>query len=513
MSAIDKTRSLKGKPEEVAAKLSQEEQHQLLLLLRDEDVVKYLDELIAYKEIRVPPAELRSIKTFVYGESHDTTSRLSSLGIRSTSHPPIIELSATVWSVYESLGISDDLLWRLRGHESSSIRHAVIDFVRTHGPEQAIRELILPSRAVTDKVAEKYFFQIFQSDDEDTIIKRLLWKMGFTLARYEDEYYFLRNRIAEFQEAVLQIGLKPTEDEKARIRAVGVNLFVSVEIFLENLICYNSWLLTSDHFINPRFEYSKDDAHDAVIKTLGNEIVSGTETFTWNSDGSNTLGCILAYLQAFRGWIRTLTSANKQLITRNPKDYPHYAEDTLWVFPFRHLELWADSAPEIMTSYCDTFEKICTQLGQAELPAIRNGIDHKRDDDKFPSSDKMLACVSRLQQVLDIADSKRLIPKLFWGTKLEADNKGNACSTFCDYRGISVSLWEPSVVFDVPKMKFGVPFLIAPFDFLNQPNSTLVFSVSHPSEYKRYWKNYPRRRFIPPDVEQKFDDVEGFTHK
>jgi hypothetical protein len=166
-----------------------------------------------------------------------------------------------------------------------------------------------------------------------------------------------------------------------------------------------------------------------------------------------------------------------------------------------------------MTSYCDIFEKICAQLGQAELSAIRNGIDHKRDDEKFPSSDKMLACVSRIQQVLDIADSKRLIPKLFWGTKIETDNRGSTCCTFSDYRGTSVSLWEPSVVFESPKMRFGIPFLIAPFDFLNQPNSTLIFNVSSPSEYRQYWKNYPRRRFIPPDPEQKIDDAEGFASK
>jgi hypothetical protein len=91
-------------------------------------------------------------------------------------------------------------------------------------------------------------------------------------------------------------------------------------MFLENLICYNTWLLTSDHFISPRFQYNKDDAHEAIIKTLGTEITSGAEKFAWNSDGSNTLGCLLAYLQAFRVWIKGLTSADKQLVARNPRD-------------------------------------------------------------------------------------------------------------------------------------------------------------------------------------------------
>ncbi len=506
MSAVDSTRSLRGSPEQVASVLTHEEKHQVLLLLRDEDLVKYIDELVANKEIRVPPAELRRRKTYVYDESRDTMSQLSSLGICSTGHPAIVELAATVWSAYDSLGVSDDLSWRLRGHEAASTRHSIVDFVRVHGPERAVKELILASRAVTTAVAEKYVFQIFQTEDEEPTTKRLLWKMGFNLARYEDEYLLLRKRMSEFRECVLQLGSEPTENQMAKVRAVGVNLFVSVETLLENMICYNVWLLTSDHFTGTRFLYNKEDAHVAVTKALGEEVVSGTEKFAWRSDGSNTLGCLLAYMQAFRGWLKQRPNADAQPTARKPEDYPHYAEDTLWVFPFRHVELWADASAEAMATYCSIFERVCNQLGQADLPAVRNGIDHKRDDDKFPDSDKMLACVSRLQQVLHIVDSKRLIPKLFWGVKSESDSYGNTCSTFFDYRGNSVSLWEPSVVLAEPRKRFGTPYLIAPFDFLNQPNSTMVFSISSPSEYERYWKNYPRRRFIPPDVKQVLDE-------
>ena len=112
---------------------------------------------------------------------------------------------------------------------------------------------------------------------------------------------------------------------------------------------------------------------------------------------------------------------------------------------------------------------------------------------------RMLACVSRLQQVVDMADSERLLPKLFWATKTEQDADGNVCHTFADYRDAPLSLWGPSPVLPGPVKKFAAPYLIAPFDFLNQPRSTLVFLVSPRTEYREYWKDYPRRRVIPPE--------------
>jgi len=510
-TAIHKTRSLQDHPEKIASTLTQEEKHQLLLLLNDKDLVNYIDELIVLKEIDIPPAELRNCKTIVYRESaRDAKSRLSSLGIRSIGHDPIIELVATVWLTYESLGLSNDLLWCLRRHETSSIRHSVMDFVKIHGPEQTVRELILTSRPVITAIAEKYVFQIFKAEDEELTIKRLLWKMGFNPARYEDEYCLFRNRISEFQECIIQMGLEPTENEKSKVRSFGVNLFISVETFLENLLCYNVWLMASDHFTTTGFLYSRDDAHATVIRVLGKDIISGTEKFTWSIDGFNTLGCLLAYLQTFRNWLKQRQNIDKHSVSRKPEDYPHYAKDTLCVFPFKHIELWADTSSEMMAAYYDLFEKICIQIGQADLATIRNAIDHKRED-KFPSGDKMLACVSRLKQVFEIADSGRLIPKLFWGMKSESDSWGNICDTFCDYYGKSVLLWEPSVILGGPKKNFGIPYLIAPFDFMNQPNSILVFGISAPSEYKRYWKGYPRRRFIPSDAEQKASEsIDGF---
>ena len=110
------------------------------------------------------------------------------------------------------------------------------------------------------------YLKILPEEDHVGVRRRLLWKLGFTLARYEDDYQLLRNRIAEFREVVLHLPQQPNEDERARVRSVGVNLFVSVEQFLESLLCFNVWLLSSDHFTGTRFVFTRQDAVASVSR-------------------------------------------------------------------------------------------------------------------------------------------------------------------------------------------------------------------------------------------------------
>lgn len=487
-----------GEPVSMTAALAPEEQHQLLLVLPDRDIVRHIDLMVASKDIKIPPPEVRKTKMYVYRLSRDTGSCLSSLGIRSTSHAPVIELAAAIWSTYESMGLADDLGWRLRSHKGTTPHHSVVDFIRVHGPEQAVKDLVLPSKAVATAVAERLLLQILPGEEDGETARRVLWKFGFAVPRYEESYQLLRNRLQEFHTFVLQLGPDLNETDRARVRSVGVNLFVSIESFLEDLICYNVWLLCSDHFTGTRFWFTRCEAHAAVVKNIGEKIRSGETEWSWSVEGTNTLGTLLAYLQAYRQWVSDRKTADRTPYARCEEDFPHYAKDTVLVFPFKHTQLWADVEPAVMATYSDVFEKICTQLAQADLPAIRNGIDHKRDEEGFPTPDKMIACASRLQQVIDVVDSKRLIPKLFWGIRSESDSYGNVCDTFADYRSTTVSLWDPPPMLAGARKAFGIPYVIAPFDFLGQPNSVMVFNVRARSEYADYWMNYPKRRYIPP---------------
>lgn len=499
--------------DEVAQSLTPEEQHQLLLLLPDTSIIRFLDELIAAQDILIPPSESRTAKSYVPDRHRGTPSRVTSLGIRSRAHPPVIELLGAIWSTYSAKNQLDDLRWRLREHEGSTPRHSTLGYIRSAGPRRAVRDLILPSRAITTAVFEQSGFTMLPDEDEDQMIDRLLWKFGFNLPRYEDTHQLLRNRIDEFESCVLQLTGDLSEGDKARVRSIGVNLFVSVEGFLEELVAYNVWLFSSDHFTGSNFRFTSEAAHRAVVDTLGPKATSGSVSFGWSTEGENTLGALLAYFQAYRTWLKERPDSDHTALRRSEDDYPHYAEDTVLEFPFQHTQLWADIPAEVLAIYIDVIDQVSAQLSQAELPLIRNGLDHKRPAGAFPSPDRMLVCVSRLRQVAELIDRHRLIPKLYWGTKSESDSNGNVCDTFQDYRGTSVALWEPPMVLAGPPKSFGRPYLIAPLDLMNLPNSMLIFSVISGSPYSEYWKNYPRRRFIPPredtsehDMKANYDD-------
>jgi hypothetical protein len=377
----------------------------------------------------------------------------------------------------------------------------VVNFVRSNGPEAAIRELVLPSRRVTAAIGDALMFSVCLDEPQDVTCNRLLWKLGFDKARYEDEYVLLRTRLDEFREEVLRVPERLSEEDRSRVRARGVNLFVSVEQFLETIVAYNVWLLASDHFTGTRFRYTKEDALSAVSSAMGPSIESGQEVLLWSTSGANSIGVLLGYLNAFRQWLRSRDTADRGAICRKEADYPHYAKDPLYAFPFRHTELWADVTPETMAAYTGLIDRICVQVSQAELTVVRNGLDHKREEDSFPTTDRMLACVSRVQDALDIADRERLVPKLYWVTKSEEDADGNECHSVADYRGSVLPLWGPSLVAAVPSISSARPYVVAPLDLINEPNSPLVFEVAPRTEYREYWKDYPRRRAIPANAD------------
>lgn len=224
-----------GNPDALAEALEPEEQHQLLLLLPDKDLVHMIDELVWRGAIAIPASEVRKPKTYVRKLSRDSCSQLSSLGIRSTGHPPVVGLSALVWSTYASLDLIDDLVWRVRGHAGTTLRHSVMEFIRAHGPETAITELILSSRDVTTAIAEALMLAVCPEEPREVTYRRFLWKFGFNPPRYEDDIEVLRKRISHFIGQVLAMSPSPSEDERASVRASGVNLFVSVELLLEDI--------------------------------------------------------------------------------------------------------------------------------------------------------------------------------------------------------------------------------------------------------------------------------------
>jgi hypothetical protein len=355
-----------------------------------------------------------------------------------------------------------------------------LNLLRSIGPVAALQKLVLSSAAIANSLSADLNFQLISGEPEEQTCQRLLWKFGYTLPRYESDYSVLRDRISEFRTCVLQLPSRPSEQDRARVRASGVNLFVSIERFLEDLVAYNVWLMSSDHFGQTKFTYLRQDALESVSRKLGQSIVSGAQTLEWRNYGENTLGVLLAYLQRFLHWIKSAASYDKDSIMRNPADFPHYARhDDLRHFPFRHVELWADVRREMLANYHSILDRLWTQLSQSELASVRNALDHQRDEHLFPKADKMLACVTRLQDSIEIADQFRLVPKLYWCERWERHSGANVDYILTDYRGFKIAVSEPSLVSGRRPPSPNIPQIVAPIDLLNGGNSILNIPGSH----------------------------------
>jgi hypothetical protein len=488
-----------GKPEEIAERLTPEQQLHLLMTLSDEQLIQYIDELTASNKIKIPIGEIRKAKFYYTGRSGDKICELSSFGIRSRITNPIINLTALIWNAFYNNGLINELEWKVREMNGRDVRESLTIYARTYGPEKTVLDLILSISSVTKKICGdiKLSLDLIQGSNNKAV-KRMLWKLGFDPNEYDDLLLRLKSRLTAFNEKSLTINQIDDESDRESIRSVGVNLFVSLEEYLDRLISYNVWLLSNDHFSESKFIYDIDAGRHSVKKYLTQRNENENNPIEWSTKGDNSLGVLLYFLSELMSWLNDLEDYSRDEIKRKEDDLPHYVHDELRPFPFRHCEFWADTDVREFSLYKDGLSSIIRLINQSDLASIRNGIDHFRDENSFPEIDKMIACATRLQQAVEMSDIGRYFPKSFSLTSEKKDNFKGVEFIFEDYRGKEFKLFGPAVVSGLPKQKFGEPIVIAPCNLLGLPNSNLMFKIRISSEFSKHWENYPRRRKIDP---------------
>ncbi len=494
-----------GSAQQVAASLSEAEQLQLLSLLRDADLAALIDRCVLNGHIQIPSNELRSAQVRpIKLNPWDSYLELSSFGLRSDRRYPLVVLMSAIWRTYEYQGLLDELSWKLGKPEDVLSRNMLMDHIQDRGPAEIVKDLILPSRPVAMSIAQELNLELLPNEEREQLVNRFLWKFGFDPSRYGEEYPRLRSRLAQFKEVLLRIGSIRTEDDREEVRSHGVNLFVSVEDMLTELIAFNVWLLASDHFIDTRnrFRYDARWALQSVARILGDRTEVDGVVFAWDEMGNNALGTLLVYLAGARRWMGSLREKDSTSLERRSEFFPAYIGDAEVVFPFIHTALWADCDPKELASFVEGFDVIANRMLKANLAGIRNGLDHRRSASSFPTVDEMLDCVNYLQDAFDYADVNRYIPKAFWRVSRKIDRFGRRENVLCDYRGREVTIKEPTTVYHRGHLSSKEPVLVAPGNLLGLPSAELVFRILYRSDYADYWEGYPRRRRTPPSEEE-----------
>lgn len=477
-----------GSPSEVAGRLSDRERLQLLLILPTSTLLRMTDQLIYSGTIQQSPYEMRGLRHQVDGSDWE----MSSLGIRTTSTAPKARMANLIWSAYETTGTLSNLSWILARGTSKPSKNAFLAKLGLSGPQDIIKELVLPSANITTWLAAELELGIATHSD-NSLVDALLWKMGFSVPRFDDVYSQTRKRLYQFRDTLSQIGMIETEEHRERVRSSGVNLFVSVEALLADLISYNVWLLASDHFLNTQFQYLRRDANSAVPVTLGTSLEVGSQIVTWNPSGQNTLGVLLAYIDAADRWIAARKTASTSELERPDDSNPHYRFDGEMPFAFLHTQFWADADTSALNSYSTDFSDVVSKVRQADPAFVRNGLDHIRTADTFPTMEKLRTCVSKLIEAFEKADELRIFPKVYWLVSRLRDRYGRIEYTYMDYNDRLLKVAGPSSVAGLPRVSEEDPVVIAPGGLLPASGTEIRFLVKVESSYHQYWEGYPRR--------------------
>jgi hypothetical protein len=472
---------------EICCNLTDIEVFQILHCISDKTLANHIDRLVLSKKIQIPSSEMRRsiLKPPTRGVSF--SSEISSIGIRPGILNPFAALCSTIQQAYASTDPTE-LEWRLKIDSNNNQHLSLTEYIRTFGLSLSVKELILTSRPVTNKICEMLGIPEVGSRDDATI-NRLLWKLGFEIPRHDDLLDRFDNELTNFEVFLQNVDWSLGEETRKKVRSEAVNLFVTVEEFLDRVISYNVWLLASDHKKVTRFEYLLSEARAKVAEVLGYSKGPDGKDVSWNINGENTLGPLLSYFSLFERWLDRLDqnisfpNVNNDFDNRDIYGRPS---------PYRSPYLWADSDAGELNKYKNHLKSFNSSLLAAEIAGVRNAIPHFKELNKFPTKAKFELCTSNLKKALKIAMETRIYPVTYWLDESRQKISGSTEYIFKAHDNSKFSLFRPSTVSSMPSISPMVPIIIAPVNFLGFADGILHFTQMGESNYSKYWANYPR---------------------
>jgi hypothetical protein len=486
---------IKGSSCDVASRMQPWEQLQILLSISDNDLVSLIDEACNCGVLNIPLSEVRRPKMYSSRMTVSGTQQLElkNLGIRISDDTLSVKLTRLLAESYTESGELPDLLWKIRCNSLDGYQSKLSEFICKNGPSITLEKLVLSKETIAHYFSRILKIPSADHQDDTYFIRQCLFKLNFDEPVFDQSIPTLKSRLSEFRTVLLSVVDVATEERRAVVRKAGVNLFVSLENFLQRLITYNTWLLFSDHYSVTNFTYNEQQASCMIPVIFGNELtISEGFTVVWDIKGLNTFSVLLRYLQELNATVSSLDNTLRDSCQRKEIDIPKSNQRISRPFPLKHTQLWADSTRECLNEYAVVLGNITRQINQAGIPEVRNGLDHQRNPNEFPSLDKMFAFETRVSSAVELADQSRFLPNWFWLEQRSSDNKGCVAYTFRDYSGKQLLLQGPSHSIGLRrKIVFGEPCIIVPFNFLGLPNSELIFAISDETEYSTHWNNYP----------------------
>jgi hypothetical protein len=269
--------NFEGSSDQITNGLDKSKYLQLILILSDQRIVRTIESLIEENIIEIPATEIRTLKK--HSSRFDTGSlsfgiECSRNGIRSISNSgpiALIRLKRLIREIYKSPPNLELLDWKLR-HITGESRYEKLDmYLHSENPKKILSNLVLESpnnlKIAFDYLRYGKFDVPNNIEEENRIISKLLWKVGFDVNMYPDHINLFWSRYNRFAEIVSRCDGTNGEIQEL-LRSSAVNFFVSLEQILGYSLSFMTWTLLSDHIGTTHFKLNLKDAQEFMATTL-----------------------------------------------------------------------------------------------------------------------------------------------------------------------------------------------------------------------------------------------------
>lgn len=490
-------KDFQGSASTIVEKLNKAELYQLLLLEKDSIILEYLEKMISSNEIVIPATEIREVKSLGNSGFYNISHQCNKLGFRSVSRNnlAINRLNKLILDVNSEDSAKQILEWKLRFYEFDTLKEKIETYTRITEPTKVIKETILSGPLQIKKTFEKIYghFELPTNEEsENTLINKILWKLGFDINIYPETINDFWSKLEDFKNTVRSVKSLNTF-EKDKIRSSSVNLFVALEDILEQSLAFVTWLLLSDHYLETKFKYDYETARHFMCSKLEGQVVGTNDPLHFDKSGKNTLFPLTEGFSALIQICDNLMSSPRDKYLRSKEELPSFYNKAEYTsFPFMHKILLLDLKSANYKSIKENIEKISSEFNKNSVLSVRNKLQHKRDD--FPNTDEILQACYTIEEVVNKLETNSLWPNVYLFKTVNSDKYKRQNYAFEDYKGRTINLTPTSEFLGSKLIGISNPQIILPNVHIGNSLEVLRFKYNEPSEYLEYWKSFPLKK-------------------
>lgn len=490
---------LKSNSQKIVERLNKAECFQLLLLYDSREIIRQTELSIDKKQILIPPTEIRvSSYSEIEGHVFDAIYECNCLGFRSrytSLKATFPRLKHLILDIYKDSTLQQQLEWNLRNYEGNSLGEKLELCMVNENPHEIVKRNILNGPFQIRETFNKLlgFFELpTTKEDDELIVNKILWKLGFDINIYPSILTRFWERLELFQNIVDNTEIY-TDREKDIIRSSSINLFVSLEEILKHTVSYIIWVLLSDHYMDSMLKYNYDDALNKTFELLNGYKINEDTCLEFKRDGNNTLYPLIEGLKiVFKVCDNILDLGDKSKYIRSENELPHfYGKADIISFPFHHKILLLDISSNSYAQLRQIAFDMTQDFAQKSILSIRNTLEHDRA--KFPTKTDLLRLIECLRKHMEKVEIN-LFPNIYFYSSTYTDNYQRTTYTFKDYKNRAISYTQLTNYDGSDSFKLNAPLIINPILHFKDSTLPIIFEYTEFSDYYSMWRNYPLKK-------------------